>query len=98
MISTNDLQDWEDEHQEDVLADGPYLIPTQHQQELIQNCKDKILEKYSTTTWIAGDYYDWIEEVIQPLETVSSLWRNDDLKDIMLQCFCDIVNKYNLEA
>ena len=96
LVTADDLRIWEEEHEEDVLADGPYYIPDELEDELVNKIEERIESEFNITfpEYNKEDTfnYEWHERIILPLERFNL--DMEDVQWIMMECFADIINKY----
>ena len=94
MVTLQDLKDWSEENDEDIVFDGPYMYNMSQYNELTQNFSDDLVKKFGPSARISDmdEIFDWYDPTITPPGV------NVDIAyDILLQCFVDLINKYNLQ-
>jgi len=91
-ITVQDLIDWEQENEEDVIFDGPYDITDNQWDEygdlIYQKLNNKFNTSYKKTSDWASNMFDFPEWEI---------YHGDDGNIIILQSLADIINKYNIK-
>ena len=94
MVTVQDLKDWSYENSEDVVMDGPYMYNMSQYDELTKNFSDELVKQFGPAAKIndMDEVFNWYDPTMAPPGL------NVDIAyDILLQCFADLINKYNLQ-
>ena len=94
MVTVDELKDWSQENGEDVVFDGPYMYNMSQYNELTINFSDALVKAFGPAAHISDmeDIFEWYDPTIAPPGV------NVDMAyEILLQCFADLINKYNIQ-
>lgn len=92
MVTVQDLKDWSDENGEDVIFDGPYMYNMTQYNELTKNLSDELVKEFGPAAKITD-----MEETFDWYDITPPGFNPEKAYDILLQCFADLINKYNLQ-
>jgi len=85
MVTAQDLKDWSQDNGEDVVFDGPYMYSMSQYSELTKNFSDALVMRFGASA------------AIRDIEEVFDRPNVEETYDILIQCFADLINKYDLK-
>ena len=94
-MTVQELKDWSEENGEDVIFDGPYMYNMTQYNTLTNNFINALVDRYGESARIneIEDIFNWgIDGNVKPRGV-----NEDEVYNILLQCFADLINSENLQ-
>jgi hypothetical protein len=95
MVTKDDLQDWMDENEEDVVMDGPYCLNKVQMDDLGKTFFAKMNAKKNTSIVPSSSNIDiWINDIPDSW----NVYQGESGYDELLKTMAEIINKYNIPS
>ena len=96
VTTADDLRDWIEENEEDVIVDGPYNMGTPNYNELGNRVREKLNTKYGVTVPPpANPTEDWYENAWETVH--DSGIDSDDAMYLFLEEMAGIITEKNIQ-